>query len=66
MILESKHIGDLIDAREAGRVLAISRRTILDWALREKIPCYRFSSKCVRFSRAELLSWRDRQHKKSA
>jgi excisionase family DNA binding protein len=45
-----------IGAREAGRLLGVSRYTILDWAKAEKSFTYRIGS-ATKLHRADLADW---------
>ena len=52
-------MNDLIDTKEAGLLLGINPRTLLDWRtkkLNDKPPFYRVG-KNIRYSRAELRAW---------
>lgn len=50
-------LDDLIDRREAGRILGTPDGTLAAWVSRNQIPHYRISGRSVRFSRKELVSW---------
>jgi DNA-binding transcriptional MerR regulator len=52
-------MNDLVDTKEAGLLLGINPRTLLDWRtkkLTSKPPFYRVG-KNIRYSRAELRAW---------
>jgi excisionase family DNA binding protein len=47
----------LIDAKAAGKILAISEQTVWAMAKRGELPCVRFGKKITRFDRSDLLAW---------
>jgi len=48
--------GDLIDVPEAARILGIKERTVRDWAMKAKLPCFYIGS-LLKFHRRELIGW---------
>jgi excisionase family DNA binding protein len=56
----------LIDDEEAGRLLSLSARAVRALACDGKLPCVRFSRKTVRFSRAALEDFVQKQSKAAA
>jgi len=50
----------LVDASEAGRMLALHPRTVTRWARQGRIPCHWLSARAVRFDVHDLRRWLER------
>lgn len=48
---------DIIGYSEAAAELHVAVGTVYAWVSQKRIPHYRISSRCVRFSRATLRQW---------
>jgi excisionase family DNA binding protein len=55
-IEELRKQGGYIGAREAGRLLGVSRYTILDWAREGKLPAFRIGN-ATKLDRHDLAIW---------
>ena len=49
----------LIDIRELSRLTGIAIGTLYHWAADGRLPCVRFSARCLRFKRESILQWID-------
>jgi excisionase family DNA binding protein len=47
----------LLRARDVAELLDVSPATVLDWWETGKLPGFRLSSRAVRFSEDEILTW---------
>ena len=47
----------VIDIRELSALLGISVGTLYHWVSQGRIPCVRFSQRCLRFSLPEIKRW---------
>ena len=52
-----ENTNDIIGYAEAAEVLGVKIGTLYAWTCQRRVPFYRISGRCVRFSRAELLRW---------
>ena len=50
---------DVLGYPEAAKLLGIAQGTLYVWVHRKVVPHYRYSARCVRFSRAGLQQWLD-------
>jgi excisionase family DNA binding protein len=48
---------DTIGYPEAAELLHVAPGTLYAWVHQKRIPHFRLSGRCVRFSRADLLAW---------
>ena len=48
---------NLLGYAEAAAQLGVAIGTLYAWVCQKRVPHYRISSRCVRFSRAELTRW---------
>jgi excisionase family DNA binding protein len=47
----------LIGIRELSELTGIAGGTLYHWAAAGRVPCVRFSARCLRFRRAEVEAW---------
>ena len=47
----------LIDIRELSRLTGVQIGTLYHWAAAGRLPCVRFSQRCLRFRRDSILAW---------
>ena len=48
---------DTIGYPEAAELLHVAPGTLYAWVHKKRVPHFRLSGRCVRFSRADLLAW---------
>lgn len=49
-------IEPLLTARELAEILSFASSTVVDWAEREELPCFKVGGR-LRFRESEVLEW---------
>jgi predicted DNA-binding transcriptional regulator AlpA len=52
---------ELVDAKMVASMTGLSVRTIRDLASQRKIPCYKVSSRAMRYKVSEIIDWIDQK-----
>jgi predicted DNA-binding transcriptional regulator AlpA len=52
---------ELVDAEMVSLMTGLSIRTIRDLASQRRIPCYKLSTRAMRYRVAEIIDWIDRK-----
>jgi excisionase family DNA binding protein len=55
----------LIDIHELSALIGIKTGTLYHWVSQGRLPCVRFSARCLRFSMSQIQEWLE-EHRKPA